>query len=109
MATPAQTEDLLLAPSPTSMKGIRNRALLAVLIGCRAPPQGDRRPHRRTLALRDARWVILDLIGKGGRTRTVPMPSWAKAATETWTGAAAITTGLIFRSINKGGISPGPA
>jgi hypothetical protein len=27
---------------------------------------------------RDERWVILDLYGKGGQIRTVPMPGWVK-------------------------------
>ena len=47
--------------------------------------------------------MIVDLIGKGGRVRTVPMPSWAKNAIDPWIGAAQITSGLVFRSINKGG------
>ena len=49
-------------------------ALLAVLIGC-----GLRREESAQLALghiqqREGRWVIVDLIGKGARIRTVPMP-----------------------------------
>jgi len=27
---------------------------------------------------RDGRWVLVDLIGKGGRIRSVPMPGFAK-------------------------------
>jgi integrase len=37
------------------------------------------------------------------RIRTVPMPSWAKAAIDVRTAAAGITTGLVFRSLAKGG------
>jgi hypothetical protein len=29
---------------------------------------------------RQQRWVIVDLLGKHGRVRSVPMPGWAKAA-----------------------------
>lgn len=98
-----QAERLISAPNPATTKGRRDRALLAVLIGC-----GLRRKEAAALAvehvqLREARWVIVDLVGKGGRVRSVPMPSWAKAAIDAWTDPARITTGLIFRAINKGG------
>ena len=52
---------------------------------------------------RRARWVIVDLVGKGQRVRTVPMPSWTRAAIDDWLAAAGITEGLIFRSLNRGG------
>jgi len=42
-------------------------------------------------------------VGKGGRIRTVPMPSWTKTAIAAWASAVGITEGLVFRSINKGG------
>jgi integrase/recombinase XerD len=51
---------------------------------------------------RDARWVIVDMHGKGGRVRTVPMPSWTKAAIDEWMAAAGFTAGRVFRPVNKG-------
>ena len=30
------------------------------------------------LQQRDGRWCIVDLVGKHGRVRTVPMPTWVK-------------------------------
>jgi integrase len=97
-----QAEQLIAAPAAATLKGKRDRAVLAVLIGC-----GLRR--RETAALtwehfqqREGRWVILDLVGKGGRIRTVPVPSWAKAAVDVWTAAAGIAGGLVFRSLAKG-------
>jgi hypothetical protein len=33
---------------------------------------------------RDGRWAIIDLIGKKGGIRTVPMPGWAQVAVDTW-------------------------
>ena len=101
--TREQAENLLSAPDPSTKKGRRDRALLAVLIGC-----GLRRREAAALTvdhiqLRDARWVIVDLIGKGGRVRTVPMPSWTKSAIDSWTAAAEIVSGIVFRAINKDG------
>jgi integrase len=102
-----QAERLISTPSLSSTKGKRDRALLSVLVGC-----GLRRKEITTFSfehiqLRDARWAIVDLIGKGERVRTVPMPSWAKHAVDTWTTAAGIDSGLIFRSINKSGVVKG--
>ena len=101
--TREQAENLISAPNATTNKGKRDRALLAVLIGC-----GLRRREAAALTvehiqLRDARWVIVDLIGKGGRVRTVPMPSWTKSAIDSWIAAAEIVSGLVFRAINRGG------
>jgi site-specific recombinase XerD len=97
-----QAEELINAPDTSTLKGKRDRALLAVLIGC-----GLRREETATLSLehiqqRDARWVIVDMKGKGGRIRTAPMPSWTKAAIDEWTTAAGFAAGRVFRPVNKG-------
>jgi site-specific recombinase XerD len=97
-----QAEKLINAPDTDTLKGKRDRALLAVLIGC-----GLRREETATLGLehiqqRDARWVIVDMRGKGGRVRTVPMPSWTKVVIDEWTMAAGLRTGRLFRPVNKG-------
>src|SRR5262245_13312248 len=52
---------------------------------------------------REDRWVIADLVGKAGHVRTVPIPSWVKAAVDAFAAAAAITEGPVFRAINKAG------
>ncbi|MBL7064148.1 MAG: tyrosine-type recombinase/integrase [Anaerolineae bacterium] len=101
--TREQTQELLNAPDVETLKGLRDRAILAVLIGC-----GLRRSEVAALAFahiqqREGRWVVCDLVGKGNRMRTVPMPSWAKAAMDKWTEKAGVTEGRIFRRIRKGG------
>jgi integrase len=96
-----QAQRLLNAPASTTMKGRRDRALLATLIGC-----GLRRYEASILTfshiqMREARWVIVDLVGKGNRVRTVPMPSWTKAAIDQWSLAAGISSGFVFRPLNR--------
>jgi len=58
--------------------------------------------------MREARWVIVDLMGKRKRFRSVPIPAWAKGAIDEWTKAANIHEGRIFRSVNKGDSISGP-
>jgi site-specific recombinase XerC len=44
---------------------------------------------------RESRWVIVDILGKGRRRRTVPVPSWVKVWIDDWTTAAGVSEGLI--------------
>jgi hypothetical protein len=45
--------------------------------------------------MRQGHWAIVDLIGKGGHIRTVPIPAWVKAALDEWTAEAGITQGRV--------------
>lgn len=90
------------APERRTMKGRRDRALLSVLIGC-----GLRRSEAAGLTFehvqqRDGRWVLVDLIGKRDKIRSIPMPNWAKAAIDEWSRASGVASGLVFRAVNKG-------
>jgi site-specific recombinase XerC len=91
-----QAQNLLNAPDTTTLKGLRDRAILAVLLGC-----GLRRSEVAALTFahiqqRDGRWCIVDLVGKHGRIRTTPMPNWVKVAIDAWTEAASSTTARFF-------------
>jgi site-specific recombinase XerC len=67
-----QAQKLLSAPDATTPKGLHDRAILAVLLGC-----GLRRSEVAALTVghvqqRDGRWCIVDLIGntaESGRSR----------------------------------------
>lgn len=101
--SPEQAKALLDAPPPDTLRGKRDRALLALLLGC-----GLRRDELASLvwdrvAKREDRWVIADIEGKGNRIRSVPMPRWAKSAMDRWTAASGIREGLFFRAINQKG------
>jgi integrase len=52
---------------------------------------------------RDGRWVVADLVGKGGRVRTVPVPAWVKVAIDQWLDAGGIENAPVWRAINRGG------
>src|ERR1017187_9464859 len=94
-----QAQGLLSAPDITTKKGLRDRAIVGVLLGC-----GLRRSEVASLSFkhtqqRESRWCIVDLFGKHGRVRTVPMPTWVKVAIDAWTSAAAIADGKVFRPV----------
>ena len=80
-----QSRTLLLESPADHLRGKRDRAILALLIGC-----GLRRAElvglgTQDFQVREERWVIADLIGKGKHIRTVPVPLWAKRAVDEWT------------------------
>jgi site-specific recombinase XerD len=96
-----QAQSLLNAPDVSTVRGLRDRAILAVLLGC-----GLRRSEVAALTFahvqqRDGRSCIVDLVGKHGRVRTAPMPTWVKLAIDAWTTAAGIADGHVFRPVNR--------
>ena len=100
--TKDQAQELVNSTDKTTLKGLRDRAILAVMLG-----GGLRRSEVASLTFdhiqqREGRWVIVDLVGKGNRVRTVPIASWVKVAIDQWTETANIKDGRLFRSINRG-------
>src|SRR5438105_2679443 len=86
-------------PNVETLKGKRDRAIIAVLLGC-----GLRRRELADLSFdhlqrREDHWAIVDLIGKGGHIRTVPVPEWVKRFLDDWFQAASILKGRLFRFV----------
>jgi site-specific recombinase XerD len=98
-----QVKNLLRSPNLDTMKGKRDRAIIAVLAGCGLRRSEVAQLNITDIQKRDDRWVIVDLYGKGGHIRTVPVPDWVKAAIEYWTTAAQVMEGRIFRCVSKTG------
>ena len=112
-----QCSALLNAPDIALLSGLRDRAILALLIGC-----GMRRSEVALLTwdkvqMRSGRWVICDLIGKKCRVRTIPVPGWAVRYLQAWQQALeglgtpangmSVQVGRVFWSI-KGAILGDP-
>jgi len=101
--TAEQGKRLLASMNRESLRGKRNYAMLAMLIGC-GVRRGELLALRsESIQLREDHWVIADLMGKAGHVRTVPIPLWAKAAIDEWKDASGIKEGALFRSIRKQG------
>jgi len=98
-----QSSEVLEHACGDSMRANRDYAMLALLLGC-----GFRRSELVGLELdeiqmRQGHWAAVDLIGKGGHIRTVPIPEWVKSALDHWTRAAGVTEGKIFRAVARAG------
>jgi site-specific recombinase XerD len=96
-----QSSEVLKHAGGESMRAKRDYAMLAMLFGC-----GFRRSELVSLEfddiqMRQGHWAVVDLIGKGGHIRTVPIPNWVKAALDQWTLAANVTDGKIFRAVAR--------
>jgi site-specific recombinase XerD len=94
-------------PDMYTMKGKRDRAILAVLLGC-----GLRRKELIELTVdhpqrREDHWAIVDLVGKGGHIRTVPMPDWVKRILDHWLSVAELNmagfSGVLIAKARCGG------
>ena len=98
-----QSSEVLKHAGGDTMRARRDYAMLAMLFGC-----GFRRSELVGLELddiqmRQGHWAVVDLVGKGGHIRTVPIPAWVKTALDHWIRAARVTEGRIFRGVAKTG------
>ena len=82
--TVAQVEELLGLPDRSTYYGQRDACILAILVGC-----GLRRDEAIDLEWaqyqsREGRMCLVNVKGKGGKFRTVPVPLWAQADIDVW-------------------------
>jgi len=101
--TAEQARTLWQLPNAETVKGKRDRAILSMLLGC-----GLRRRELAELTLdhlqqREDHWAVVDLIGKAGHMRTVPVPDWVKQITDEWVMAAGVGSGRLFRCVSRSG------
>jgi integrase len=71
-------------PNRKTLPGKRNACMLALLLGC-----GLRRSEAVAVTwhcyqAREGRMMLVDIVGKGGRIRSVPVPEWAKQDINAW-------------------------
>lgn len=101
--TDKQAQALLDAPDMTTAKGTRDRAVLAILLAAglrRSEVAGLNVEH---IQQREGRWLIVDLIGKHGRIRSVPIPGWGYGALAAWMQLAGVHAGPLFRPVDRYG------
>jgi integrase len=99
----SQAKELLAVPDRERLIGKRDHAILALLLGCGLRRQELAHLKAEDIVDREGRAVIVDLVGKGRRVRTVAVPHWVKQSVNQWTAAAGITEGPLLRSVSKSG------
>ncbi len=102
--TPEEGPQLMSAVRKDTLRGKQDAAMLGLLPGC-----GLRRSEVANLEIeriqrRDGHWAIVNLVGKAGHVRTVPVPLWVKPAIDSWSSAAGLGEGRFFRAIRKNGV-----
>lgn len=100
--TMEQAQALINHPNVMTKRGLRDRAILAVFLGA-----GVRRYEGAALTVehfqqREGRWAIVDLYGKHHRIRSIPVAPWVYVAVRAWLDGAHITSGPIWRAVNRG-------
>ena len=79
-----QAKELLTVPDRSKIKGKRDYVILALLLGCALRRQELASLDVNRIQMREGRWVLPDLRGKGGRVRTVAIPIWVKHGIDAW-------------------------
>jgi integrase len=98
-----QAQELLNAVSQSTMRGRRDAALIGLLLGCGLRRSEAVNLRFDQLQLGESHWVIVDMVGKGARLRTVPVPPWCKSRIDVWLRDSRVTEGKIFRRVSKNG------
>jgi site-specific recombinase XerD len=101
--TAEQAHSLWQAPDSEQLKGKRDRALLALLLACGLRRHEVAKLSFGDLQQREGHWAIVDLCGKAGHVRTIPVPDWVYRLLNDWTTAAGIATGSLFRRVSSAG------
>ena len=98
-----EANKLLKKPDISTLIGLRDRAMLAIMLGTGLRESEMVLLTFEHLQQREGRWVILNIKGKGSKIRTIPMPQWTKDAIDAWTRAAGINENRVFRGMTRHG------
>ncbi len=101
--TKDQAKELLAVPDRSTLRGKRDYVVLALLVGCALRRNELAELEVETIQLREGRWVLADLCGKGRRIRTVAVPVWVKQGINAWMSAAGVENGRLLRRVTQAG------
>jgi len=97
------------APDADTLKGKRDRAILAVLLGCGLRRRELADLDFRHLQGREEHWAIVDLVGKGGPSPDGACTRLVKGTLDLWIAAANLSGGRVFRCVCRAGKQWGEA
>jgi site-specific recombinase XerC len=71
-----QAQELLNTVPQSTPRSKRDAAVIGLLLGCGRQRSEAANLRFDLLQLRESPWVIVDMVGKEGRLRTEPVPTW---------------------------------
>ena len=101
--TAIEAEAFINAPNASCSKGLRDRALLGLLLGCALRSGEVVKIQVDDIQKRGSHWVLANIVGTRGDARTVLIPDWAKKALDAWMKLSQIRVGAVFRAIDRSG------
>jgi integrase/recombinase XerD len=97
----AQAETLINAPHVSNKKGVRDRALLALLVGCALRSGEVTEIQMEDIQKERDHWILQNVVGRRGRVRAVVIPNWTKEALDAWIREGQISSGPVLRSVDR--------
>lgn len=96
-----QAERLINTPDINNIIGIRDRAILACMLGAGLRRTECANLKVENIQMREGRWCLCDIIGKGNRIRTIPIADWVKQSLDAWCLTGKIYSGCLFYSLDR--------
>jgi len=98
-----KSEELINAPDSQTSKGKRDRALLAMLVGCALRRREVVNLDVEDIQYADRRAVFMRVAGHRGQIRLIAIPGWVEEALSQWLSSAGIDRGPILRAVSRQG------
>jgi len=90
-----EVEKLLGAPNLSTVAGVRNAAMLRLMLSCGLRREDVAKLRGKDLAQVGGRWVLLNIVGKGRRVGTIPVAGWAADAVFKWWEVRGVWAGVV--------------
>jgi len=101
IAQPLSSDDakrLLSAPGAITIKGARDRAILAVILGCGLNLYECAQLHVADIS----KGGTVSAVDSGENRRVVPLPDWVKATIDAYMKMSGVSNGVLFRRSLRG-------
>jgi integrase len=99
--TTEEASRLLRVPDRSTLKGKQEFLVLALLLGCALRRAEAADLTFEQIQQRNDKWLIVNLVGKGDKTRSVHIAPWVLAAINNWKNATGLESGKVLRAVSK--------
>lgn len=107
--TKRQARKLLDTPDEKTLKGKQQLVILALFLGCALRREEAADLTCDMVKPLNSHWAIVNLKGKGNKTRTIPIPPWAIDIIHDWQNATDVREGKLLRAVSRYDRLTGPS